>query len=180
MQAWIKRIRSRNEQGQSLVETAFALPILLGLAFNIINFGYFWFMVLALSAAPRMGAQYSAQGSTAQTVGSAPSTTQVSNLVFDNMTSAVHGATSSNTAVRVCASNAAAGGVTGGVAKCDSFGASFAFAANADLDPESPAFVANRVDVEYTVTPIIPGGSFNVIVPGNMQFKRHITMRSLF
>ena len=34
------------------------LPLLLGIAFNAINYGYFWFMVLILSAAPRQGAQY--------------------------------------------------------------------------------------------------------------------------
>ena len=66
----------REQEGQSLVEMAVAMPLLLGLAFNIINWGYVWFMVLALSAAPRMGAQYATQGGVAGTA-SAPATTAV-------------------------------------------------------------------------------------------------------
>ncbi len=50
------QLSSRGQEGQSLLETAFSIPLLLGLAFNLINLGYFWFMVLALSAAPRQGA----------------------------------------------------------------------------------------------------------------------------
>src|SRR5881394_1374535 len=88
--------RQGNDRGQSLLESAVSLPLLLGVAFNLINVGYFWFMVLALAAAPRQGAQYSTQGGKAIT-SSSPSTTLVSNLVYENMTNAVHGATASNT-----------------------------------------------------------------------------------
>jgi Flp pilus assembly protein TadG len=167
---------SRREQGQSLLETAVSLPLLLGIAFNLINVGYFWFMVLALSAAPRMGAQYSTQGGQAIT-SSSPSTTLVSNLVYENMTNGVHGATSANTSVRVCSS--AAGVSASGLSLCDSFGPSASFPA-VTADPEAPGFVLNRVDVEYTVTPIIPGGVFNVVLPANLHFQRHVSMRSLY
>ena len=95
MKIWCKKVVSKspllNEGGQSLLETAVAMPLLLGIAFNLINVGYFWFMVLALAAAPRQGAQYSTQGGQAIT-SSSPSATQVSDLVYDNMTNAVHGA----------------------------------------------------------------------------------------
>jgi Flp pilus assembly protein TadG len=172
-------VRQRqHEEGQSLLETAVALPLLLGIAFNLINLGYFWFMVLTLAAAPRQGVQYSAQGGQAISTASAPSTTAVSDLVFENMTNAVHGATTSNTAVRVCSSSKGVNPGTG-VALCDSFGPSFSFAA-VEADPEAPVFVLNRVDVEYTVTPVIPGTAFNVILPSTLQFKRHVSMRSLF
>jgi len=95
---WLRLIRRRqHEDGQSLLETAVAMPLLLGIAFNLINLGYFWFMVLTLAAAPRQGVQYSAQGGQAITSTSIPSTTTVSNLVYENMTHAVHGATTLNT-----------------------------------------------------------------------------------
>lgn len=170
--------RRRHEEGQSLLETAVAMPLLLGIAFNLINLGYFWFMVLTLAAAPRQGVQYSAQGGQSITVASSPSTTQVSNLVYDNMTNAVQGATNSNTAVRVCSS---AKGVDPNTHQslCDSFGPAFTFSTVA-ADPEAPVFVLNRVDVEYTVSPLIPGPAFNVILPSNLQFKRQVSMRSLF
>jgi Flp pilus assembly protein TadG len=170
----------RGEEGQSLLETAFSVPLLMGIAFNLINLGYFWFMLLALSAAARQGAQFATQGGAAGTGVSAPGTTAVSNLVYENMTNAIYGATTSNAAVRVCTS---AKGVSGTgssqVAQCDTFGPSFSYSAITS-DPEAPTFVLDRLDVEYTVTPVIPGSAFNVILPSNLQFARHISMRSLY
>jgi hypothetical protein len=119
--------------------------------------------------------QYSTQGGQAIT-SSSPSTTLVSNLVYENMTNAVHGATASNTSVRVCTS---ALGVASNIALCDSFGPSASFPA-VPADPEAPGFVLNRVDVEYTVTPIIPGPAFNVVLPANLHFHRQVSMRSLY
>lgn len=172
--------RRQDDEGQSLLETALAMPLLLGIAFNIINLGYFWFMVLTLAAAPRMGVQYSAQGGTAITTGSAPSTTAVSNLVYENMTNAVYNATTGNTSVRVCSATSSAGvSPSTGKAGCDSFGPGFTFTSVA-ADPEQPLFVLNRVDVGFTVTPIIPGTAFNVVLPSNLNFRRQVSMRSLF
>jgi Flp pilus assembly protein TadG len=168
---------SKKEQGQSLLETAVSMPLLLGLAFNLINVGYFWFMVLALAAAPRQGVQYATQGGQAVT-SSSPSTTAVKTLVYENMTNAVHGATSANTAVRVCTSAKGVDSTTH-LALCDSFGPAFSFPP-VTADPEAPGFVLNRVDVGYTVTPIIPGGLFNVVLPANLQFHRQVSMRSLY
>src|SRR5437660_2946079 len=93
---WTKLYREflhGSQEGQSLLETAVAMPLLLGIAFNLINLGYFWFMVIALFAAPRLGAEYSTLGGQAIT-SSSTSTTLVSNLAFDNMHTAVHGVNS--------------------------------------------------------------------------------------
>lgn len=171
---------SNGQDGQSLLETAVAMPLLLGLAFNIINFGYMWFMVLTLSAAPRMGAQYATQGGAGGTSTVAPGTASVSNLVYDNLTHAINGATTSNAAVQVCTSaKGVSGSGTNAIAQCDQFGPAFGFASPA-ADPEAPTFVLDRVDVEYTVTPIIPGTAFNVILPSNLKFHRQVSMRSLY
>jgi Flp pilus assembly protein TadG len=171
---------SRGEGGQSLLETAFSMPLLLGIAFNLINMGYFWFMVLALSAAPRQGVQYATQGGQASGTNSAPGTAAVRDLVYENLTNGIHGVTTSNAAVRVCTS---AKGVTGTgtsqVAQCDSYGPAFGYSAIV-ADPEAPIYVLDRVDVEYTVTPVIPGSAFNVILPSNLKFARHVSMRSLY
>jgi Flp pilus assembly protein TadG len=176
---WMKLIRSRrHEDGQSLLETAVAMPLLLGIAFNLINLGYFWFMVLTLAAAPRQGVQYSTQGGQATTTTSSPSTTAVSNLVYENMTNAVHGASTSNTSVRVCTSALGVDSSTH-IALCNSFGPAATFSAIV-ADPEAPVFVLNRVDVGYTVTPLIRGSAFNVVLPANMNFHRQVSMRSLY
>src|SRR5437660_9927949 len=62
---WTKLYREflhGSQKAQSLLETAVAMPLLLGIAFNLINLGYFWFMVIALSAAHRLVEVYSTQG----------------------------------------------------------------------------------------------------------------------
>src|SRR5438874_13618850 len=168
----------RSDEGQALLETAVTLPLLLGIAFNLINFGYFWFLVLALSAAPRVGVEYASQGWVSLPKASAPGTSAVSDLVYENVTNAIKGATSSNVTVRVCT---VAKGVNSGtgVTLCDQFGPAFAFPDPA-ADPEGPAWSLNRVDVAYTVTPIIPGTAFNVVLPANLKFHRQVSMRSLF
>ena len=169
---------ARGQEGQSLLETAVSIPFLLGIAFNLINIGYFWIVVLTLSAAPRMGAQYATQGGAAGTTAAIPGTTAVSNLVYENLTNAISGLTTSNAAVRVCTSAKGVNALTH-VALCDQFGPAFSFTAPA-ADPEPSLYVLHRVDVEYTVTPIIKGSAFNVVLPTNLQFHRQVSMRSLF
>jgi Flp pilus assembly protein TadG len=179
---WLRRLiyGQTRDEGQSLLETAVAMPLLLSIAFNIINLSYCWFMVLSLSAAPRQAVQFSAQGGLALTTTSAPMAAMVSTVAYDNMTNAVHGATTGNTSVRVCSATVGPVNSKTNIAQCSSFGPGFSFPANT-ADPEAPVFVLNRVDVEYTVTPPIPGTVFNVVLPPQpMNFQRHVSMRSLF
>ena len=171
-------LRQRSDEGQSLLETAVAMPLLLGIAFNIINLGYFWFAILTMSAAPRVGVQYSAQGGMSAGTATPPSASLVSTLVYDNMTQALKGSTTSNTSIRVCSSAVGVNANTG-QSLCSSFGPSFNFNANT-IDPEAPVFVLNRVDVGYTVTPLIPGTEINVVLPSTLKFQRHVSMRSLY
>lgn len=168
----------KSQSGQSLLETALSMPLLLGLAFNIVNFGYMWFMVLTLSAAPRMGVQYATQGGASGSSTAAPGTTSVSDLVYDNLTHAISGATASNVSVRVCSSAKGVNAATN-VALCDNFGPAFSFPTPA-ADPEAPLFVLDRVDVKYTLQPIIPGTVFNIILPANLTCHRQVSMRSLY
>jgi hypothetical protein len=172
------RWSAREEAGQSLLETALTMPLLLGVAFNLINVSYFWFVVLSLSAAPHLAVEYASQGGSAIETGSAPGTTAVSNLVYDNVTNTIRGATTSNVSVRVCTSAKGVNAITG-VALCDQFGPSVTYS-NPAADPEAPLYVLDRVDVVYTVTPIIPGTAFSVVLPSNLQFHRQVSMRSLF
>ncbi len=76
---WLRNLirRQRHDEGQSLLETAIAMPLLLGIAFNLINLGYFWFVVLSLGggAAPgravlRTGWRVHHHGSGAKRIGS--------------------------------------------------------------------------------------------------------------
>lgn len=169
---------TKAQDGQSLLETAFAMPLLLGLAFNVINFAYMWILLLTLSAAPRMGAQYASQGGAAGTASAVPSATSISNLVYDNLTNTIKGASSATTSVQVCTRTVGVNSTTG-AALCTQFGPPVGFPAPA-VDPEAPVFVLHRVDVQYPVTPIIPGAAFSIVWPSNLKFHRQVSMRCLY
>jgi len=167
--------RSRRESGQSLIETAILVPFVLTIAFNAINIGYFWFVVLQMTAVPRHGVEYSTQGGAALTTTSAPTTSDVKDLVYENLQHTI-GATISSASVQVCSVSA---GTTSNVANCDHWGPSATFP-DMTADPEAPLFVKNRVHIVYQVTPIIPGTIFNVALPTNLTFHRQVYMRSLY
>ncbi len=176
-----RRRGARGEGGQSLLEAAMAMPLLLAIGFNAINFGYFWTMVMVLSTAPRMGAQYATQGGAVVQVPGDPTPTQVSNLVYANVSGEFGGSTS-NVQVRVCSKSL---GVTGSgasqLAKCaTTTGPSLVTFSAVPADPEAPLYVLDAVDVAYTFKPPIPGPVFGVVLPSNLTFHRATYMRSLF
>jgi hypothetical protein len=177
---FISRLRHAGEGGNSLLETAVTLPLLLGIAFNAINFGYFWFAVLALSAAPRHAVQFASQGGAAFAGSNVPTTTSIESELVTNITNAVHGSISANVSVQVCASWVGTTGTgSSRVAQCSTSGPAHTFPA-VGTDPEAPTFIMQRVDVAYTISPIIPGSAFNVVLPSNLTFHRQVTMRSLW
>ena len=170
--------RPSGERAQSLVETALVLPLFLLLTFNAVNFGYFFFVAVNLASAPRQGVEYSIQGfatpSTPNLPAAGPSTTvtSVSWLAYQDML-ALH--LSSNAKIQVCTK--LLGLSAPGTANCSQFGGATTFPAPAP-DPEPTAFVLHRVDVKYTVTPLIPGQLFNLIIP-NLTFHRQVSMRAM-
>src|SRR5260370_34014148 len=90
--------------GQTLVETAIAMPLLLAVAFTIINWGYLWFMLLALSASPRMGVEYATQGGAAGTA-TAPGAPARRDLVWENLDNAGRRPTTCHISAQVCSSS---------------------------------------------------------------------------
>lgn len=171
--------RRRGQSGQSLTETALLLPILLSIAFNAVNAGYFFYVMVNVSSAPRYGVQYSTmEEQYGFDATSDPTPTNVTGFVNENINGALKSAT---TTVVVCDSAQGTTTVTVGgtallVTKCSDGVYTTDKNANA-VDPE-PGFVLNRVDVTYTVSPLIPGAVFNLILPSNMSFHRQVSMRS--
>lgn len=173
------------EEGQSLIETALILPFLLMIAFNAINYGYFFLVALNIAAAPRSGVEYSIQGFATPGQFSLPAAgpntnaATVSFLTYEDMRGALGG--SASTPIRVCTKLL---GVTGSgttlTANCASYGNTpqRAFPAN-NPDPEAPRFVLHRVDVEYTVTPLIPAQVFNLTLVPELSFHRQVSMRAI-
>ena len=177
---------NREVGGQALIETAVVLPFLLGLAFNTVNFGYFFLMTVNLAAAPRSAALYSILGAST-TAATLPGTSAVNTLLINDLTGAVYNASAAK--VQVCTSTSVAGGTSTTspyLNQCDVFNAFTTTTAAAD--PEPGSFVLNQVDVSYSFTPLIDSRLFNLILLGacpssggtvTCTFHRKVLMRSM-
>ncbi|MCU1309699.1 MAG: TadE family protein [Candidatus Angelobacter sp.] len=198
--------RGRDSRGQSLVETAVMLPLLLMALLNAVNFGYYFFVTLNLTATARNAATYSIQGPSTPVAsvfpfaGPANGTTfgnsTVTYLAQQDMTGALWNPTAAS--VQVCSqtnldgSNSGING-TGSSARTNCItcsgttcGAVTTGSPIPNADPEAPTFVLNRVDVTYVFPPIIPGTPFNIALlaanicsANSCTFIRHIEMRAM-
>src|SRR6266568_798941 len=205
----VRRPKSRqSSRGQSLVETALMLPLLLLLVCNVVNLGYFFLVIVNLTGASRTSALYSIEGSyppyarqeapsgtASGTILTTPGT--VAYTVYQDLNGAVWNPTGST--VQVCTqvniNSGTASGVngtgSGQLANCETCTSSGCGAAGGgtpapSADPEAPSFVLNQVDINYTFSTLIPGRIFNIPLQasamcngGNCQFKRHARMRSM-
>ena len=190
---------ARNSSGQALVETALVMLVLLPLILNVVNFGFFFVFALNMAAAPRSAVEYSILGfqtpgsltlPTAPTNATITSST-ISYLSQQDLTGAIAGPTGGT--VQVCSSTV---GVTAaGAAKCvsctgTSCGAAGTGSPAPAVDPESPNFILNRVDVQYSFSPPIPGTAFGLaLLPLGVcgqsggtvtcTFHRQVSMREM-
>ena len=171
----------RCTSGQAMVEFGLMIPLLLAIALNIINFGYFFLIAVNLAAAPRSGALYSILGGSTPassqatfpglpSAGPSTTSTSVSYLTYQDLTGAVYSPTTQGS-IQVCSTTA---GITGtGTSEASTCAAAFGstpsytFPSNV-ADPENngstPLFYVNRVDVAYQFKPLIPGRPFNIVL----------------
>lgn len=167
-----------SHSGQSLIETALLLPLLLVLIFNAINFAYYFLVGIHLASAPREGVQYSIMGFETPGQLDLPFAPAINTLTRTDITAISDSGTAT---VRVC-TNAGGLGTSGTgsatVANCATFGAGGAFTGPA-ADPEAPLFLLNRVDVQYTVTPLINAAPFGLPVLPSYTFTRQVSMRQM-
>jgi Flp pilus assembly protein TadG len=168
--------------GQSLLEVALFLPLLVLCAAYAVDFGYFFIVSANLSSSTRNAAEYSIQGyqSPGQTMlpvaGPGSTIASVSALALEDLAGLANSATKAT--VQVCSK---AVGITGKVTNCSSYGpaVSTSTATAPQTDPEAPTFLLNRVDVTYTVEPPIPLSFFRVSLLPNMSFHRFVSMRAM-
>lgn len=170
-----------DRSGQSLIETALILPLLLTIVLNAVNMGYFFFVMLNLTTAPRQGAEYSIQGSAGYQGSQLPGAASVSSLVSEDIVGAIP--TAANAPMRVCSLSLGLNPVGLGtgtqIPNCASYGGGGGVFGAPDPDPEAPYLVLNRVDIQYHVTPLIPGGIFNIVLPPSLTFHRMVEMRAM-
>ncbi len=194
---------ARSTSGQSIVETVLMLPLLLLLLLNAVNFGYFFFTIVNLTATTRNGLEYAVMGFETPSAESLPSSgpatgatgpLTVTYLTQQDMTGALYNPTGAS--VQVCTQTNLSGGrgtngsganlktncitCTGGTCGSVNTGATGQVP---DPDPEAPTFILGRVDVTYTFFPLIPGRPFNIALlaacgSGNScSFHRYAEMR---
>jgi len=177
------------EMGQSLIETALILPVLLLLTFNAINFGYFFFVAVNLAAAPRSGVQYATLGPSRPDspdfppAGPPGTNSTISYLTYEDMRGVLSG--SSSATVQVCSQKVGppvgtGSGTTSACVKYPSGAPSYTPAP----DPEAPLFRLARVDVVYQLTPIIPSfvlptpaGPISLALLPSLTMHRQVSMR---
>jgi Flp pilus assembly protein TadG len=190
----------RGNSGQSLVEIAVVLPILLMIVLNAVNFGYFILVAVNLAAAPRSGVEYSIIGSAAPAGAGLPvelgtANTTASYLTYRDVNGALNA--SSSASVQVCSKVlGTSGSGSSRIAQCKSCTSSSsctgagAGSPTPPADPEAPNFVLNRVDISYTFNPLIPGTPFGVVLlpttactssNGTITctFRRQVSMRAM-
>lgn len=176
-----------------MVETALLLPFLLGLVFNVVNFGYFFLMALNITAAPRSGALYSILGGSTPPglnladPGPTTAVNSVSFLTLRDMTGAIPSGGSAQ--VQVCTAKSGVTGTgTSQISVCNQYNSSPTY--TPAPDPEAPFFVLNRVDVTYTFSPLLDQRLFNLVLIASpvctgtggsvtCTFHRQVSMRAM-
>jgi Flp pilus assembly protein TadG len=176
----------KDVHGQATIEMALVLPLLLGLTFNTVNFGYFFLMAVNLSAAPRSGALYSILGFATPSGPGLPTTADVNTLTLGDLTGAVYNAASAQ--VQVCTAQKGTTSTPPIVTLCDQFNGFTASTPPEDPESGSP-FLLNQVDIIYTFTPLIDRRLFNLILLGTpycsssgtvtCTFHRKVLMRAM-
>lgn len=100
---------TRNSRGQSLVETALMLPVLVLLVLNVVNLGYFFLVIVNLTGAARTATLYAIEGGATPaggvlpTAGGSTPTTSISSvtyLAYQDLTGALWNPT--GVTVQVC------------------------------------------------------------------------------
>lgn len=176
---FFRRDFGRGDQGQSLLETAVFLPILILLIAYAVDFGYFFIVAANLASSSRNAVEYSVQGyqspgqTTLPSAGPMSDVTTVSGLAVEDLSGLI--SYSTTTTVQVCSKEI---GVTSNVTKCSSYGPTGTSYTPA-TDPEAPTFLLNRVDVTYTVQPPIPLSFFSHPLLPSLKFHRQVSMRAL-
>jgi Flp pilus assembly protein TadG len=178
----ITQRRTASNGGQSLIEFALILPLIVLLVVNVVNFGSFLYTWIEVSNAARAGAQYMVLSGASLNHPTQATSALITKLVRDDLGSLVNG---SGATVRVCTNNNGTFDLTSG--QVDASGNPVACASgNTDgfSDPEPGSYVLATVDVSYTWQPLIPLWDFprlgiHATLPGNLTIHRTGVMRMI-
>jgi Flp pilus assembly protein TadG len=138
--------------GQSLIECALVLPLLLLLIVNVVNFGAFFYAWISVANAARTGAEYFTTGGVTVGGPKPPVAALVHSLVMNDLKSLPNQAS-----IQVCVSTS----IGTALPVCSDRKAAPASAPPGPDDPEGTIrYLIGAVDVTYTYQPIIPMWDF--------------------
>lgn len=165
--------------GQSLLEVALFLPLLVLLIGYAVDFGYCFMVAANLTSAARNATEYSILGyqSPGQlslpAAGPITTTTSVAASALGDLAGLKDSSTT--TSVQVCSKSL---GMNGNLPKCSNYGAVGNSYVPAQ-DPEAPTFVLQRVDVTYTIQLPVPMSFFKISFFPKTTFHRQVSMRAM-
>jgi Flp pilus assembly protein TadG len=174
---WLKRLLA-DRSGQSMIETALFLPILVLVMAYAVDYAYFFYVAADLTSASRGAVEYSIQGIQGPSqvalpaAGPIATVTSVAALAVADLN--LKNASTTAT-IQVCTSSL---GMNGNIPDCASYGPT-GTAYTPATDPEAPTFVLQRVDITYTVLPPVPITFFKISLISSMQFHRQVSMRGM-
>ncbi len=165
--AWGSKVRA-------WLKSHIMIPIFTVLVCYAVDFGFFFLVATSLNSAARNAMEYSIQGTSSPAQAAEPAATVVSNLAIASI--GLTSASTANVSVQVCSSSVGVN-VSNNTTQCTSpsTGAG-AVTGTPDVDPESPTFQLNRVDVLYTFTPPLPIPTSIFPMP---TFHRMVEMRGI-
>jgi hypothetical protein len=142
----------KRRAGQSLVECALVLPLLILLIVNVVNFGAFFYAWISVASAARTGAQHFANGAVSIGGIAPPAVAAVQALIVDDLESLPNPGS-----IQVCVSRSDKVG-----ASCNTGTAPAGAPPAPDIPEGNPpvTYTIVAVDVSYTYQPIIPTWSF--------------------
>ena len=146
--------RARRESGQSLVETALLMPLLIGIVLGVADFGYLAYCFIELGNASNAGVHYAAQNVT-----TAADTTGIKNAV-----------TNSTNMSNITVNNSIACSCSDGTTSitCTNF--------SACVDPHRIISVVT-VTTQKSINPLIPWSDAGITLPGAITMHGTATMR---
>ena len=165
---------ARRDAGQSLLETVLIMPLMLLVILNVINFGYFLVVALNVASAPRSGSDYAMLGFATPGALTLAQADTINSLVQADMAS-LSNVTSAQ--IQICTltninpgtGSGLNGTGTGTKTNCVTCRGGSCGSVNTgatgrvpDADPEAPNFILARVDVDYSVSPLIQGTPFGL------------------
>lgn len=184
--------RMTRSRGQSLVETALMLPLLIMLVLNVVNLAYFFLVTVNLTGAARTSILYAIEGGATPATSALPSaggtsgtpatsTASVAYLVFQDLTGALWNPTGAT--VQVCSqsnvdpSGAGDNTTTGGVQRsncvtCTSAGCGSVGIGSPvpDADPEARSATCTAANNcgPYILNQVRISYPFNPLIPGRI------------